>query len=377
MKSSKILTAVLPNLILMVLIFPAMALATLPENEEHLWQLAAAQQADNEQRCTLLNDPALAGSLEAVLGQLWPHVQTTLPPMTLKVIQDPYPNAFTYPNGVCYLTTGMLVHLRNEDQLAMVLAHEIVHYVSRHALGALGHFKLVHAETGQGPQRTSAARMRQPPANLTKYREEVEKQADREGLVLLELAGFEPDNVVALLNGFQCGRDEQAPKPAFAHRFEGSRDRRLIAASITAQDKDHIGKVNSCDYDRSYLLQVLPALLADARACLRLGLWDQAQKDLSGYMAACTDDPQAYFLQGELRRQGSTGGEKSQAAIRSYRAAIRLDQKFAPAYRELGVVHFKLGQRKEARQFFETYLTLAPQGEGSDYIRGYLKLCAN
>lgn len=50
-----------------------------------------------------------------------------------KVLNSPVPNAFALPGGYIYVTRGMLAHVENEAQLAVVLGHEIAHVAARHA----------------------------------------------------------------------------------------------------------------------------------------------------------------------------------------------------------------------------------------------------
>ena len=50
------------------------------------------------------------------------------------VLRDPSPNAFALPNGHIYVHTGMLARLRDEDQLAALLAHEINHVAGHHGI---------------------------------------------------------------------------------------------------------------------------------------------------------------------------------------------------------------------------------------------------
>ncbi|HEX2230207.1 MAG TPA: M48 family metalloprotease [Candidatus Binatia bacterium] len=54
-------------------------------------------------------------------------------PVTFGVLDSPIINAMALPGGYIYVTRGMLAHLKNEDQLATVLAHEIGHVTARHA----------------------------------------------------------------------------------------------------------------------------------------------------------------------------------------------------------------------------------------------------
>ena len=53
-------------------------------------------------------------------------------PFTFRVLDSPVVNAFALPGGFIYITRGILAHLDNEAQLAVVLGHEIGHVVGRH-----------------------------------------------------------------------------------------------------------------------------------------------------------------------------------------------------------------------------------------------------
>jgi predicted Zn-dependent protease len=48
-------------------------------------------------------------------------------------LDSPVVNAFALPGGYIYVTRGLLSHLDNEAQLAVVLGHEIGHVIARHA----------------------------------------------------------------------------------------------------------------------------------------------------------------------------------------------------------------------------------------------------
>jgi len=50
-----------------------------------------------------------------------------------RVLDSPVVNAFALPGGYIYVTRGLLAHLENEAQLAVVLGHEIGHVAGRHA----------------------------------------------------------------------------------------------------------------------------------------------------------------------------------------------------------------------------------------------------
>lgn len=50
-----------------------------------------------------------------------------------RVLNSPVVNAFALPGGYVYVTRGLMAHLENEAQLAVVLGHEIGHVAARHA----------------------------------------------------------------------------------------------------------------------------------------------------------------------------------------------------------------------------------------------------
>lgn len=52
---------------------------------------------------------------------------------TFRVLDSPIVNAFALPGGYVYVTRGLMTHLQNEAQLAVVLGHEIGHVAARHA----------------------------------------------------------------------------------------------------------------------------------------------------------------------------------------------------------------------------------------------------
>lgn len=52
---------------------------------------------------------------------------------TFRVLDSPVVNAFALPGGYIYVTRGLLSHIENEAQLAVVLGHEIAHVARQHA----------------------------------------------------------------------------------------------------------------------------------------------------------------------------------------------------------------------------------------------------
>jgi len=70
---------------------------------------------------------------------LWLASNSTRPnlPWRFGVINSSAINAFAAPGGFIFITSGMLMQLVNEAQLAGVLAHEIIHVIEQHHLNAI------------------------------------------------------------------------------------------------------------------------------------------------------------------------------------------------------------------------------------------------
>jgi predicted Zn-dependent protease len=61
------------------------------------------------------------------------RLNTGKPSLPFSVLDSPVVNAFALPGGYVYVTRGLLAHLNNEAQLAVVQGHEIGHVAARHA----------------------------------------------------------------------------------------------------------------------------------------------------------------------------------------------------------------------------------------------------
>ena len=71
-----------------------------------------------------------AGDVE-ISPQAFNEIRQT--PFAFRVLDSPVVNAFALPGGYTYVTRGLLAHLENEAQLAMVLGHEIGHVFAQHS----------------------------------------------------------------------------------------------------------------------------------------------------------------------------------------------------------------------------------------------------
>jgi beta-barrel assembly-enhancing protease len=79
------------------------------------------------------SDPKLQPRVDAVAAKLMPQCDRKEIKYTFTVREDPTLNAFAVPGGYIYVNTGLLSFLHSDDELAVVLGHEISHIELRHA----------------------------------------------------------------------------------------------------------------------------------------------------------------------------------------------------------------------------------------------------
>jgi len=340
--------------------------------EQRLWAMALQAQKQQALSVAAWHHPRVDDLVQRVTARLWSRVDTDLPPVDIRIVVDVRPDARAYPNGIIILTTGMLAHVRCPDQLAMIIAHEIIHYTHRHALAAFRRLQdpFSPGDTfGRGFSREAFGNSQQ----LAALYEASEKEADREGLALMQAAGYCAGEVLPLLLSFQDGQVRKPGNEAAVFMEAGLLQKRTaqIRTLVDSPVGDQSCRVTPSDR-QAYRADVAPALLANSRAALRKGYWTTALNSTQEYLSLVPDDPEAHYILGEIKNRN---GRRTEAALASYQAAIRLDRSFAQAYQAIGFIHFKAGHLRQAHRYFETSLHLAPDGQNSDFIREYMQLC--
>lgn len=102
-------------------------------------------------------------------------------PFHFILLNEPTPNAQAMPGGNVYITTGMLSFLKNGDELAGVICHEVNHDI--------------HHDMYAVYSATQGGRAPQDP-NAIAYERQAETNADRAGAYTCAKAGFNPWGMV-------------------------------------------------------------------------------------------------------------------------------------------------------------------------------------
>ena len=151
------------------------------------------------------------------------------------LLKDPKTiNAFALPGGQIFITRGLYNKLRDESQLAGVLAHEVGHVIHRHsaehmAKGQLGQMLVVATgvgasdERGGGAMATAAAAMANQMVQL-KYGRSDESESDSYGLKLMEQAGYDPRGMLAVMQVLkEAGGSGRQPEILMSHPLPENR----------------------------------------------------------------------------------------------------------------------------------------------------------
>lgn len=153
-------------------------------------------------RYGVVQDPAVHKYVTLVGSALARSSSRPELPWTFIVLDTDGVNVFAAPGGLVHVTRGALALMRDESELAGVLAHEIIHVTEKHTISAIQKNKLV----GAGANQTLKGNAALLNAFVDKAFEMVyagfgrgeEIESDRKGLVLANAVGYAP----SALGGF-------------------------------------------------------------------------------------------------------------------------------------------------------------------------------
>lgn len=113
-------------------------------------------------------------------------------------------NAFALPGGPVFITTGLLSQFETEDEIAGVLAHEIVHVLARHSAQRIASSELTNGLIGAVGVASGDAGTAQTAAVIGQlinmsYGREDELQSDTLGVCLMLDAGYDPSAMITVM----------------------------------------------------------------------------------------------------------------------------------------------------------------------------------
>lgn len=157
-----------------------------------------------------IDDPLLISYLQALSQRLAAGLENPDLRIHVSLIDNPAINAFAAPGGYISFFSGLVAAARTEAELAGVLAHEMAHVSQRHIAESLqnaGNERLtllasmlaaiiLSSTSADASQAALYAGMAGATQQQLNYTRQHEYEADRIGIHLLEVAGYDPHGMV-------------------------------------------------------------------------------------------------------------------------------------------------------------------------------------
>ena len=201
-------------------------------DEQGLWKEMERAEEEVAGSNLLINDPRLTGYLKNLIGTVGgPAAQD----FRIYLMRIPDFNAMMFPTGFAVVFSGLLLRMRNEAQLAGVIAHESGHFLRRHMIRIVARPAAQdrHFRDRIDARRASAARGRAsisaimsswpssaPSCRCSSYSREMEAEADAIGARLIADAGYPP---IEMSNIWQqlIGEEQASARYRRKHRRRG------------------------------------------------------------------------------------------------------------------------------------------------------------
>jgi predicted Zn-dependent protease len=131
-------------------------------------------------------------------------------------------NAFALPGGHVFITAALYHALETHGQLAGVLGHEIGHVIERHGNKRMAKeqmFQGLAAAGGVAGGDQQSAQMAQAAAQMVsmKYGRDDELEADKWGVRLMEMAGYDPRAMVGVMQVLEKAGGDGPPEFMSTH----------------------------------------------------------------------------------------------------------------------------------------------------------------
>ncbi len=294
-------------------------------------------------------------------------------PYEFVVINESSWNAWAMPGGKIAINRGLLTSLRNESELAAVLAHEIVHAAARHSAqqmerGMVLQLGVAGAAGLAGDDRRDIVEMVGGVAGglgLLRYSRAAEIEADYYGILYMVDAGYDPVGAVTLQEMFAENQRSAggwlASHPASVERVR--RNREAIERNQTANG--YIGE-NEYRVRTRNLRNQAPAyeLYEEGLEALKN---NQHQAALRHAREARRLEPREALFYG-LEAKTHEAMNNPNDALRAWNEAIRLNSEWFYLHLGRGLLHEKAGRNAQARRDLERSFELLPTQTAKDAL---------
>jgi predicted Zn-dependent protease len=352
-------------------------------DELGLWQEMRRVEEEVAGSNLLIQDPQLTGYLKGLIGRVGgPAAQD----FRIYLAHIPEFNAMMFPTGFAVVFSGLLLWMRNEAQLAGVIAHESGHFLRRHQIRswrdmkrktdilAIGSMLAGIGGGAAGVYVGDYVQLAQLGAimSLFQYSRSMEAEADAIGVKLLAENGYPP---IEMANVWQqlIGEETASARYRRKHRRRGSLfdthpspDSRMADLKLSAAEVTVAGKAYDSGRER-YLSTIGPirAMLLDDQVKLND---PGASQYLIDTLAKDGWNGLLRYYEAEIWRLRNRRGDDLRAA-QGYAASVAYPDAPADAWRWHGISLMKAGRTGEARAAFTRYLTMKPDASDAAWVR--------
>ncbi len=333
------------------------------KDERGLWMRFDEQESQLKTSGFVIRDPALNDYVRRVFCRtVGPDACKTF---RIYIVRTPYFNSSMAPNGMLEVTTGLLLRVHNEAQLAAVLGHEYTHYKKKHSLRLFRSAKnnstaesvLLLGGIAGGLAALAVF------ASTFEYSRDMEREADSGGLALMAAAGYDPTAAAAI---WEQQRQEQETTAAARNMKPRYHDGGIFATHPNSLERMTALRAQAAT------LPTPGGVLDEAAYRQALASWwpqffdDQLKlNDFGGgefllaQLASTGWTPELLYARGELYRTRGRPEDLDQAAD-FFRQAVQSPGAPAEAWRGLGLALLRRGDRSNGQAALKTYVQKRP-----------------
>jgi beta-barrel assembly-enhancing protease len=352
-------------------------------DERAIWQGLARLEESVRASPQRLIAPALDAYIRDVVERL---IGRPAPDLRIYVVRDSSFNAAMLPSGMMIVNTGLLVRVRNEAQLAAVLAHEAGHYFRGHSLelhrAERRKSALASSSTSEVPSYNEGQRgwyqiNQAIMMSSFRFSRDLEADADAYGLALMARAGYRPRAALEIWE--QLTRERRASAAARQKHYRDATNseqsthpptqRRMTNLADTA---DYLATKfkdgGNADDEWSEVIRPYQAMLLREQIYLND---PGASLYLLEHQPAPGSAALVRFGEGEVYRLRNAPGDAQKAAS-AYAIATTLPGAPPEAWRAHGYALLEARNEAGAREAMNRYLAMRPGAPDAALIRSTL-----
>jgi len=353
-------------------------------DELGLWQQMERVEEEVAGSNILIKDPALLRYLQNLIGQVGGPAAKD---MRIYLARIPDFNAVMFPSGFAVIFSGLLLRMRNEAQLAGVIAHESGHFLRRHMIRswrdlkrksdifAIGSMVAGVAGGAAGVYTGDITQLAQLGTilSLFRYSREMEAEADAMGARLLAENGYP---AIEMANTWEqlIGEEEASARHRRKRRDRGhslfathpAPESRMADLKASAAEVTVPGRIYD-NHRARYIQAISPVrqMLLDDQVKLND---PGASEYLIQTLARDGWNGLLRFYEAEVWRLRNRHGDDLRAA-QGYAVAVLYPDAPPEAWRWHGLSLMKQGRQAEARVALSRYLAMQPNAPDAPFIR--------